>query len=357
MNTEKRRQFIINFMYCFIIGAIIYVVLKYGIGLIFPFLVGFLIAFLLKRPIRFLSKKLHMKRSFAAVILVILFYGIIGGIITLIGIRLFVAIRDFIFALPQLYTQEIQPFLVKLFQDIEDSVSRIEPSFISTLDKMSSDLLSSLSNLISNISMGMVTMVSGYASSLPVFLVKLLFTVIATFFIAIDYDRITAFFLRQLSDKHRTLLINVKNNLFQTLAGYGRSYLLIMLITFIELSVGLSIIGIRGAVYIALLIALFDIMPVLGTGGIMLPWAAISLLQGSYPLAIKLLVLYVVITVIRNIIEPRIVGNQVGLHPLATLFAMFVGTQLFGIIGLFGLPITLSLLKNMDDQGIIHIFK
>ena len=203
----------------------------------------------------------------------------------------------------------------------------------------------------------MVTAVSGYASSLPVFIVKLLIAIIATFFIAVDYHTVSSFLLRQLSDKRRAMLLNIKNQLLTTLSGYGKSYALILGITFLELSLGLSIIGVKNAVYIAILIALLDILPVLGTGSVMIPWAVISLIQGNYPMAVKLLILYVAITVIRNVIEPRIVGNQVGLHPMATLFAMFVGTQLFGIIGLFGLPITLALLKNMNDKGLIHIFK
>ena len=114
---------------------------------------------------------------------------------------------------------------------------------------------------------------------------------------------------------------------------------LIMSITFVELSVGLTLIGVNRAILVALLIAIFDILPVLGTGGIMIPWVILSALGGDLPHAFALLVLYVIITVIRNIIEPRIVGAQIGLHPVLTLMSMFVGNHLFGIVGLFGLPI------------------
>ena len=100
-----------------------------------------------------------------------------------------------------------------------------------------------------------------------------------------------------------------------------------------------------------------DILPVLGTGGIMIPWGIISLIMGKWVLGLGLLALYLIITVIRNIIEPKIVGHQVGLHPVVTLLSMLAGLQLFGIIGLFGFPITLSLLKNLNDRGVIHILK
>lgn len=95
----------------------------------------------------------------------------------------------------------------------------------------------------------------------------------------------------------------------------------------------------------------------LGTGGIIIPWAVISLIQGNIFLGCGLLILYIAITIIRNIVEPKIVGSQLGLHPVVTLASMFVGLQVFGGLGLFGMPITLSLLKHLNDNGTIHILR
>ena len=89
----------------------------------------------------------------------------------------------------------------------------------------------------------------------------------------------------------------------------------------------------------------------------MIPWMIIAAIQGNYPMAAGLLIVYLTVTVIRNIIEPKIVGSQIGLHPVVTLISMFVGAQLFGVIGLFGLPITLSLLSHLNNTGIIKLFK
>ena len=89
----------------------------------------------------------------------------------------------------------------------------------------------------------------------------------------------------------------------------------------------------------------------------MIPWVVLCVLRGEYSLALGLLIVYVVITVIRNIIEPKIVGAQIGLHPVVTLASMFLGAQLFGVIGLFGFPIGLSLLRHLNEKGIIKIFK
>ena len=100
-----------------------------------------------------------------------------------------------------------------------------------------------------------------------------------------------------------------------------------------------------------------EALSILRTGGIMLPWAVITAIRGDIPLALSLLAVYVVVTIIRNIIEPKIVGAQLGLHPVVTLVSMFVGTQLFGVLGLFGFPICLSLLRHLNDTGAVKIFK
>ena len=129
-----------------------------------------------------------------------------------------------------------------------------------------------------------------------------------------------------------------------------------MLLTFFELTIGLHILGIENALVIAFLIAIFDVLPVLGTGGIMLPWILISFLNNQVKTGVGLLILYLVITGIRNIIEPKIVGKQIGLHPLLMLMCMYLGARLFGFLGIFILPILILIVQNLNDTGIIHIY-
>ena len=102
---------------------------------------------------------------------------------------------------------------------------------------------------------------------------------------------------------------------------------------------------------------MFDILPAVGTGGIIIPWGIIAMVLGDIPFGIGMLALYLIVTVIRNTLEPKIVGEQVGLHPVATLMAMFLGTKLMGIVGLFGFPIGLVILKKLNDSGKIKLFK
>ena len=141
-----------------------------------------------------------------------------------------------------------------------------------------------------------------------------------------------------------------------------RAYGLIMLITFGELFLGFSVLTLLGImknpnyVWIAALIAIFDIMPVAGSGGILVPWALISLVLGKYPQAIGLIVIYVIITVLRQYIEPKIVGDTLGVHPLITLMGLFFGLKLFGFLGMFIVPLTVMTLKAFNDTGRIHLW-
>lgn len=357
MEFEKKKKFIINFIYCFIIFAIVVVIIKYGLSYLAPFVIAFVFAFLLKKPINFLQEKCRIHRTLAAIILVVLFYAVIGIIFTFAGIRIFVSIKDIFFALPQIYTNDIEPFLIQSFDSIENMFSKLDVSIMESLNEVALDLVKSLGESISSLSVSVIGGISNWASSLPGFLIRVLFTIISTFFLTIDYDKIVRFLMRQLKEKHQLLLVEMKNYVVNTLFKCIRSYALIMFITFVELSIGLTVLGVKNSILIALLISIFDILPVLGTGGVMIPWIGITLLQGTYPLALGLLCVYLVITVIRNILEPKIVGSQVGLHPLVTLISMFAGAQLMGILGLFGFPITLSLLKYLNDKGTIHILK
>lgn len=357
METEKRRSFIIHFIYIAILLGLVLFAVKYALPMVAPFVLAFLIASLLKRPIRFISAKTHLRKKPTAILAVLLFYSTIGILITLASVKLFTVSKALFLSLPSFYNTHVQPYLMSLADNLEQSILRMDPSLIAALNDLLTQFIMSLGEMVSSLSMGVVGIISSYASSLPGLLVKILLMVICSFFITADYDTITGFCLRQIPKKGQALLLHIRDYVVGTLFGCIRSYALIMALTFVELSIGLWIIGVENSFLIALLIAVFDILPVLGTGGIMIPWTIITALQGNFRMAICLLVVYLVVTVIRNILEPKIVGSQVGLHPVVTLISLFVGAQLFGILGLFGLPITVSLLKHLSDTGEIRLFR
>lgn len=357
MNVKKKREFIIHVLYWGILALAALATVKYLLPLLSPFVAGFVVAWLLKTPIAFLSDRVRLKRRAAAALAVLLFYCTIGLLLSLLSIRAFASLRTLIGDLPDIYTRYAAPAVIAFFDGIEKTVSLMDASLLDAFEEMKGNFIQSAGQLVSNLSLQAMARLSGLASSLPGLFLKLLLMVISTFFIAMDYRRLTGFCLNQLSGKAREVFLQIKSYVVDTLFVCIRSYGLIMSITFLELSVGLTVIGVDGSILIALCISLFDILPVLGTGGIMIPWTVLTAIQGDYPLAFGLLAVYLFVTVIRNILESKIVGSQIGLHPVVTLASMFAGLQLFGILGLFGFPILLSLLCRLNETGVIHIFR
>ena len=354
---EKRKTFLINFAYFGVYTLIVYTVLRYGFKLVAPFVIGFIVAYLLKAPIALLSCKLKIPRKPAALLTVMLFYVTVGSVIALLGMKLVGGVTDLLVRLPVLYENYGLPYLVQVMGNIEAILYQMDDSFVAAINGVGSQMLGSLGNLVSKLSGYAISFVSSFAASLPTMFIDVVLMLISSFFIAGDYEQLRGFFINQLSDNAREIFIQIKEYVVGTLLVCIRSYAIIMSITFLELSIGLSILKINHAVLVAACIAVFDVLPVLGTGGIMVPWVVLTAVRGNFGLALGLLLVYIVVTIIRNIIEPKIVGGQLGLHPVVTLASMYAGVRLLGGIGLFGFPIGLSLMCHLNERGVIKIFK
>ena len=357
MNIETQKRFLIRIGFWAVVILLVILCLKYVLPFLLPFVVAFLIAALLNRPIMFLAEKLNGKRVVPAILMTLLFYVAAAALFSLLGLRVFMFVWETVRALPQLYRNTLEPALETMFSSLAVYLDELDPAVVTALMDNMNSALGSLGSFVTNASVRIISYISGVAAAVPGSFLNVIITIIVTFFLAIDYPKVTGFILRQLPEKADFYIGEVRDYVGGTLLKCLASYALILCITFLEISVGLTVLRVPNAILIALCIAVFDILPVLGTGGIMIPWGIISLIMGKWVLGLGLLALYLIITVIRNIIEPKIVGHQVGLHPVVTLLSMLAGLQLFGIIGLFGFPITLSLLKNLNDRGVIHILK
>jgi sporulation integral membrane protein YtvI len=171
--------------------------------------------------------------------------------------------------------------------------------------------------------------------------------VIATYYFAIDRVKINCFFLSLFPKRFRPLLKAGRDLLADTVGSYVKAYGMLFFITFAELFIAFLIIRIEYSFVIALLIALIDVLPVLGAGAVLIPWGIISMVFGNYSVGIPILISYAVITVVRQIIEPRIVGKFIGLPPLAALASMYIGLKLMGVIGLFVFPVGAIVVKRV----------
>ena len=355
--VSKRRRFLINLLYWVALLAIVYLCFRYLLKLLMPFVIALLAAWLLRPVCRWYRKKTSHGQLYTALVVatVLAFYLIIGGLITLILINVGANIAQRLSGLPALYTQTIEPGLSDLYASAEDLVSRFDPRLEAVVNKVMPEIISSLGSAVSRFSVTAVTKLTSLATSIPNALLNAAICIISTIFMATTFEAIIRFLKKNLPEKVTETAGYVVKSFRNVIMKYGISYLIIMLMTFGEIAIGLLIIGKRNALLIAALIAVFDIFPIVGAGLILLPWTVITFIQGKVLQGIGMAILYVVVIIVRQIMEPRIVGRQVGLPPLVTLACMFVGTSLFGGVGLFGLPILAAILTNLNDDPDVPI--
>jgi sporulation integral membrane protein YtvI len=318
-----------------------------------PFIIGFLLAAIVQPLSRRVSAKTRLDVKICAVsgvLLLIVLIGLLFFGISYLIVNRFDLITSFAFSLAdslKFALNSVSEQAAPFFNQIKNSTGI---QFDGSISGFSNKLLeiTKIPDLL------MKFIQSAFSGIAPLFL-NTVVTIVAGCFIAADYKIVTAFILRLLPKRYRTIVGEIKNFFFKTVLKIIRAYALLMLITFCELSLGLFLIRVNNPVGVAAIIAIIDIMPVLGTGTVMIPWAIIELLLGNTMLGICLFILYAVITVVRNILEPKIVGSHIGLHPIITLTALIVGLKAFGIIGMIAFPITILIIKELYLRKVIKI--
>lgn len=356
---QRQKEFLIKFAFWAVWGLAGVLLVKYVGPVLLPFIIAFLVAWGLHFPVNFISEKTNLKRNLVAVVLVLLFYALVAGLLYLLGSRIVYLIQGFMEELTDFLSKTIYPMIQGFCGWLEEILggTKQEAGMIRQAREGSEEVLTQAGQMVSGVSGKVISGVSGVAACIPGICMNVLLAVIATVFMELEMPGILAFLCRQIPDKWQKAAFDVKNYTMGTLGKCILSYILILGMTFGELAAGFLLLGVDGAFAIAFIIAVLDILPVLGTGTILIPWAVIALAAGNFKMGIGILILYLVITVVRNIVEPRLVGRQMGLSPVVMLPCMILGLKFFGLIGLFGIPFGVAFLKSLNDRGVIHIFK
>ncbi|MDR3552090.1 MAG: sporulation integral membrane protein YtvI [Clostridia bacterium] len=352
---EKKRRFIIDCLFIAIILAVAWFTLKYLLAWVLPFIIGYLIAAIVQPVAWLMHRKLHVGREFAGVFCVVVF------------VLLFVLLLTFGMSWLLHELASVAGMLPLLLQKFDASLSGITGRLNGMINELPIEISQQVNSAVVNMAneltrlSSLTTGAAAFAWStvlkVPTVLISLLVTVVSACFISSDYPKIRGFFMRQLPEKYQSWAMDLKEFFFITIARLIRAYLTLMAITFTELCIGLGLMRVSHVVMIAALIAIVDILPILGTGTVLVPWAIIELVVGRQIFGLMLLLLYAIILVVRNILEPKIVGYHIGLYPLVTLIAMYVGLQAFGAVGLFTFPITVIVIKHMHDTGRLRLWK
>lgn len=373
--VEKRRAVIINVVYFAMILALVYFGIDLLLPLFTPFIFAFIFASIFNKPIKSINKKIPVRRNILSVIFVLLVLAVFAGLFFLIGMEIYEKLRGFFDYVGALFRNisglfnDVKLWILDVTAFLPQAVRGVLHENVSAFfDNIIENGFNNISIDTSGIDWSTVlsaggAFLSGTVGQIPSLLIAFVIMIISTVFMTNDYDRITGFFINQLPEKSAEKLVTGWRLGLSSLKKMFRAYCLIILCTTFELIVGfyiLKFIGILQISYIpiiAFIIAIIDIIPVLGTGTVLIPWAVYSFITGKIGLGIGLLVLYAVILVIRQIIEPKLVAGQVGLPPIVTIVAMYIGTKTLGVLGFFILPFAVVLLKVLNDEGVISLFR
>lgn len=345
-------------IFCF--GSLALVVIfavRYALGYVAPFIVAWGIAYLVYPIACELSKGIRIPRKICSFVLVLLMVIIISSILFLIGNRL-------------LY--ELQK-LLNMIRDNEEGIAEAVKNFfaffnswgekIPIVNKLqNTEIAESIKENINGFVMGMwqsfvekfgsavPDIATSIVTALPNALFVILITVIACFYFAIDIDLLHSNLKKLLPSWITEYLRIFVKRIKIGFQKYVKAYLIIFAITSVELLVGFLILGIDYAFVLSVLIAIIDFLPVLGTGVVLVPWGIVLLVLGNTFKGVGILILFVLMTVVRQVIEPKIVGNSLGVHPLITLISIYIGYKLLGIIGMIFLPIGILIFFSKDEE-------
>ncbi len=371
--TEKRRRFIIDVVYFFIIIGLFYIFFKYALGIFVPFLTAVAVAVLLQKPVNCITKKLHGGRGIISAILVLFCFLIVGSVLVLALMKIFSEVKDF-FNFLMVKINDAPLFIEQIRTFIETKLTVIPLNIRETLSSYVAELLSKILGTAPEVNQSTVSfdlswlaspigMVWGTAKQIPMIAVGIIVSIVSCCFLTADYSTFRNLVFTLAGEHNSIKIMKTKRIIISTFGKIIKAYCILILVTFTEMLIGLSLLKLVGLYegeyifVISLITAIVDILPVLGTGTVLIPWGVWSLVTGKIGFGIGILIVYALITVIRQIIEPKLVANQLGLPAFVTITAMYVGTQLFGFIGLFLLPMSIMLLKVLNDEGIINLFR
>ena len=316
------------------------------INLFMPFFVGWIISLIANPLVRFLEKKLKIVRKAGSVIVIVCVlalvvlacYGLIAG-----------AVREI-----KQFSQDVPAMMETAKQEYGNLTVNVGQF----MDKLPKDTKEMLSGVINNIGDHISDAVKGFskngildkagdiASNLPDILAGLIFGLMASYFFIAEKDNIDVAVKKIMPESMKKKAQRLKTDLVDVIGGYFKAQFKIMAVLYVLLAVGLAILSVPYFLIWGFLIALLDMLPIFGTGTALLPWALIELLSGNVKMAIGLLIIYIVTLVTHQLIQPKLIGDSIGLSPFATVIFMYVGFKINGVIGMIiAIPIGMILYK------------
>ena len=325
-----------------------------------PFVIGWIIAMIANPLVRMLERRLKVARKHTSMVIIIGVLAVIIVVIYFLGVKIGDETRSFLEQAPEMYSEFREEFQ-DAGKNLESIISELPQNIQESLEEAQKDIGDITGQAVGKISQFTVDKAGTFARNIPGILISIIFSILSAYFFIADRDRILEFGRNHtpqiIQEKWRMMAESFK----MVFGGYFKAQFKIMAVIGVILFIGMLILKVRFAILVAILVAFLDMLPFLGTGTVLIPWAVFKLLSGDIRYAVGLVILYLVTQLVRRIIEPKLVGDSIGMNPLATLIFMYIGYRVGGVLGMIlAVPIgaiVLNFYKAGAFDGVINGFK
>lgn len=343
--NDKQIKSIITFVCASTLILILLFILPKAIEILLPFIFASIIAVIISPLVNFLEKKLKFPRALATIFTMIIVLVLLGLLVFTVVYQGVYSLQELADSLPGMLYTDIQ--LPKWIENINKMYFNLPIEVKDFIAEVEINIKENLIQILQPATKATINFAKNIAVKLPSIFIFTVILLLSIFFISYDKNKISYHIRKSMPEKIKAHWYAFIKSLKLACGGYIRAQLIIMTIVFTILLIGFAFLGVKTAVLFAFIIAVIDVIPILGTGTVLLPWAVISILQTDYKLAIGLVIIYLVVLLTRQFIEPKIVGSQIGLHPLATLLTMYTGYKLIGVFGMILGPIIAILVISL----------
>ena len=325
-----------------------------------PFVIGWIIAMIANPLVRMLERRLKVARKHTSMVIIIGVLAVIIVAIYFLGVKIGEETRSFLEQAPEMYSEFREEFQ-DAGKNLESIISELPQNIQESLEEAQKDIGDITGQAVGKISQFTVDKAGTFARNIPGILISIIFSILSAYFFIADRDRILEFGRNHtpqiIQEKWRMMAESFK----MVFGGYFKAQFKIMAVIGVILFIGMLILKVRFAILVAILVAFLDMLPFLGTGTVLIPWAVFKLLSGDIRYAVGLVILYLVTQLVRRIIEPKLVGDSIGMNPLATLIFMYIGYRVGGVLGMIlAVPIgaiVLNFYKAGTFDRVINGFK
>lgn len=318
-----------------------------------PFAVGWIIAMIANPLVRFCEQKIRIRRKAGSAIVIV---AVLAGVI-LVGYllisRLVTEAAGFVSSLPTLW-RDVEREMDELAAGLADFYDRFPPALKENLTEIGDNLGSYISGIVNGLSEPTVNAVGNIARNIPSVIVSTIMCLLSSYFFVAEKENIHAFFHRHVPESIREKFRIMSSGLTGAVGGYFVAQFRIEIVIYFILFIGLLILRVQYSFLIAFLIAVLDFLPVFGAGAVLWPWALMEVLAGNYRMALGLMIIWGVAQLLRQVIQPKFVGDSIGVPAIPTLFLLFIGYRIGSVLGMIlAVPVGI-VVQKMFEAGLFN---